>query len=413
MPTLENSITADVCVIGAGFAGLSAAKGLIDRSIESVVVIEAQEVGHGCSGRNGGFVFSGFNLDEETLIKKVGFSHAQTLYRHSETAVKMVKDNIRDFNIDCDINNSGILLANWFDRPEILDDYKSLMTEAFGVNLGEYDARECRELLKSAHYYGALHERGAFHFHPVKYIRGLANALIAKGAQIYEHSPAVRLEPISDGKHIIHTPKGNVTAKTVILAGSAYMKGLSPLYDRTQTPVATYVMATEPLGDRLKTAINTGAAVYDTRFDFDYYRPLADTRILWGGRISATAMNPPDIKDKLYSDLMRVYPQLEGIKIDYSWHGIMSYARHKMPVIGNSVIGRPADGVWFTHGFGGHGVALTHLFGDMIAGAVADGDETYRDFTDHYGLKNSYGTLGKLAAEATYRYYILRDKIRG
>ncbi len=167
-------------------------------------------------------------------------------------------------------------------------------------------------------------------------------------------------------------------------------------------------MATEPLGDRLKSALNTGAAVYDTRFDFDYYRTLDDTRILWGGRISALSMNPPDLRNKLYSDLMRVYPQLEGTKIEHAWHGIMSYARHKMPVIG-----RPTDGVWFTHGFGGHGVALTHLFGDMIAGAVAGGDELYRNFTDHYGLKNSYGLLGKLAAEATYRYYILRDKLRG
>jgi gamma-glutamylputrescine oxidase len=394
-------------VIGAGFAGLSAAKGLIERGIDDVVVLEAEEVGHGCSGRNGGFVFSGFNLDEADLINQVGLDHAKTLYRHSETAVNMVRNTINNFQIECEVNNSGIMLANWFDRPEILRGYKTLMTEAFNVTLGEYGLEECRNLMKSIRYYGALHESGAFHFHPLKYIRGVADGIQARGIRIYENSPVVRLSHSKGGMNIVETPSGTITAKTIIMAGSAYMRGLSSLYDLTQTPVATYVMATEPLGDRLKSAINTGAAVYDTRFDFDYYRPLDDTRILWGGRISALSMSPPDLRDKLYSDLMHVYPQLEGIKIEHAWHGIMSYARHKMPVIG-----RPTDGVWFTHGFGGHGVALTHLLGDMIAGAVAGGDHTYRDFTDHYGLKNSYGMLGKLAAEATYRYYILRDKLR-
>ena len=396
-----------MCVIGGGYAGLSAAIGLRARGIENVVLLESETIGHGCSGRNGGFVFSGFNLDEDVVIKQVGLKHAQKLYRHSERAVDIVRQNIATHKIDCDVNESGILLANWFYKPEILSDYKDLMARHFGVELGEYGLEECREILKSHRYFGALHEHGAFHFHPLKYIRGLADIAAKIRVQVYEHTPATDLT--RTGKiWRVKTPDGTISAKTIILAGSAYMAGLHDAYDKTHTPVATYVMATEPIGDKLPQAINTGAAVYDTRFNFDYYRPLPDTRILWGGRISAFDMNPGDIKEQLYSDMLTVYPQLEGTKITHAWPGIMSYARHKMPVIA-----KIEEGAWMTHSFGGHGVALTHLIGDMIAGAVANKETDWHDFADYYRPKNSYGLLGKIAAEMTYRYYIMRDRMRG
>ncbi len=220
---LTNHEHAQVCVIGAGFAGLSAAKGLAERGIDDVVVLEAEEIGHGCSGRNGGFVFSGFNLDEADLINQVGLEHAKTLYLHSETAVNMVRNNIDNFQIECEVNNSGIMLANWFDRPEILRNYKTLMAEAFDVTLGEYGLDECRSLLKSKRYYGALHEHGAFHFHPLKYIHGLADGIKSRGVRIYENSPVIRLSRTKGGMHIVDTPNGAITAKMIIMAGSAYM----------------------------------------------------------------------------------------------------------------------------------------------------------------------------------------------
>jgi len=172
-------------------------------------------------------------------------------------------------------------------------------------------------------------------------------------------------------------------------------------------PIATYVMATEPLGEaRMAECLGTRAAVYDTRFAFDYYRPLNDTRILWGGRISIRDREPMDVARILKRDLLEVFPQLHDVRIEYAWSGLMSYARHQMPQLGTR-----GDGLWWIQAFGGHGVSSTTALGEVLADAIAQNDPAWREFAD-YGLVESFRPLGFVAAEASYLWFRFKDWYR-
>jgi gamma-glutamylputrescine oxidase len=202
-----------------------------------------------------------------------------------------------------------------------------------------------------------LFEPAAFHFHPLKYAHGLAEAASAAGVALHEGSPAIALEPRASGWRV-RTPAGVVDARSVVLACGGYLAHLRRRVDAAVLPIATYVMVSEPLGARLAEVLTTPSAVYDTRFAFDYYRPLPDTRLLWGGRISVLDRAPDAVKRLLYRDMLKVFPQLDGVGIEYAWSGLMSYARHQMPQIGQI-----EPGLWLAQAFGGHGVAPTTLGG--------------------------------------------------
>ena len=191
-----------------------------------------------------------------------------------------------------------------------------------------------------------------------------------------------------------------------MLCCGGYIGSLYRPLSRAVLPIATYVMATEPLGERLASAMRTRSAVYDTRFAFDYYRPLADTRLLWGGRISIRERSPNQVSRLLQADLLRVYPQLAGVQVSHAWSGLMSYARHSMPQIG-----RLPNGLWYGMGFGGHGVAPTTLAGEVLASAIRGQARIPYGF-DGFGLEPTYGLAGRLAAQAGYWWQQWRDALR-
>jgi gamma-glutamylputrescine oxidase len=188
-----------------------------------------------------------------------------------------------------------------------------------------------------------------------------------------------------------------------VLACGGYLAGLRRRVDAGVLPIATYVMVTEPLGVRMGDILATGAAVYDTRFAFDYYRPLPDTRLLWGGRISILDRSPASVERLLVRDLHQVFPQLDGVRIDYAWSGLMSYARHQMPQLGEL-----EPGLWLAQAFGGHGVAPTTFAGELLAAAIAEGDTRWREFAD-YGLVSALKPAGFLGAELSYWWAEARD----
>ena len=401
---LSGKRAADVCIIGGGLAGLSTALGLVERGVRDVVVLEAQQVGFGASGRNGGFVFGGYSLDCADLLKILGAARARELYGLTTDAVDLMRRRITRYGIECDATHAGVILANWFDEPARLETQRRLMKESFGVDWEPVAPATLATQLKTSRYHGGLLERNAFHFHPLKYVLGVATAVAAAGAQIYEHSPVVRLQRQGSG-FLVETPEGAVEARQVVVAGGGYARNVYPRVERAVLPIATYVMATEPLGARLKEAIDTAAAIYDTRFAFDYYRPLPDTRILWGGRISVLNREPQAIARLLRRDLLKVYPQLHDVRIEHAWGGLMSYARHKMPQIGQS-----ADGVWYAVGFGGHGMAPTTVSGELLAAAIA-GERPVPDAFAAFGLTHTFGTLGLAAAQLTYTTMQARDAL--
>ena len=394
----------NVCIMGGGLAGLSTALGLAERGVTDVAVLEAEQVGFGASGRNGGFVFGGYSLDCADLLKTLGPARARELYALTTDAVDLMRQRIQCYRIDCDVTDAGVILANWFDEPARLDTQRRLMRDSFGVEWEPVAPAELASQLKTSRYHGGLFERSAFHFHPLKYVLGIAGAAANAGVQIHEKSPVVRFERDGAG-FVVHTPQGALEARHVVMAGGGYAHNVYAQVERAVLPIATYVMATEPLGARLKDAMDTRAAVYDTRFAFDYYRPLPDTRILWGGRISVRDRAPDDIARLLRRDLLKVYPQLHDVRIEHAWGGLMSYARHKMPQIGRST-----DGVWYAVGFGGHGMAPTTVSGELLAAAIS-GERPVPEAFAAFGLTRTYGALGLAAAQLTYTAMQTRDAL--
>ena len=374
---LRGLVDASVCIVGGGFAGLNTALGLAERGVRDVVLLESQRVGFGASGRNGGFVFGGFSRGEESLLQDLGPERARDLYSGTINAVELIRARTERYDIECDRVDAGVLWANWFRDPQVLRDRQQLLEQRYGVHWQWMPRERLRSLVHTERYHDGLFEPGAFHFHPLKYARGVARAAMAQGVAIHEETPAIALERAGRGWRV-RTPDGVVQAEDVVLACGGYLAGLRAEVDAGVLPIATYVMVTQPLGARLDEIMSTRAAVYDTRFAFDYYRPLPDTRLLWGGRISVLDRSAAEVEKLLYGDMLKVFPQLDGVRIDHAWSGLMSYARHQMPQIGAI-----DDGLWLAQAFGGHGVAPTTFAGELLASAIAHGDRRWREVVGH------------------------------
>ena len=272
-----------------------------------------------------------------------------------------------------------------------------MLAEHYGVHWDWLPQEQLHERVRSPRYRDGLYERNALHLHPLNYAIGLANAAAGQGVRVHEESEAWRLKR-EGSRWLVSTAHGELLADQVVLACGGYLAGLRKPIDRAVLPIATYVMANECLATR--------AAVYDSRFAFDYYRPLPDKRLLWGGRISIRNRSPQAVQRLLRRDLARVFPQLKDAKIDYAWSGLMSYARHQMPQLGR---GEGDDaGLWWAQAFGGHGLAPTCAAGELLAAAIAEGDEGWKQFSN-YGLANTHKPFGLLAAQLNYWWQQARD----
>lgn len=402
---LDAHVETEVCVVGGGLAGLATALGLGERGV-GVVLLEARRVGWGASGRNGGFVGSGYSLPPERLIARLGLDQAREIYRLTQDAVALVRERIEHYAIDCGPIVDGALNVSWFnDRDAVLRN-RDFLAEKFNEQLEFWPRERVRDVLRSHRYYDALYSDRKFQFHPLNYSRGMACAAESRGAAIFEGSPVTRLE-MNGAENFVHTAAGRVRARHVVMTCGGYLDGLHPRLSAAIVPIATYVIATAPLGEaRLGEAIGVPYAISDNRFASDYYRALADTRILWGGRISARRSQPARLARFMLADLLKVYPQLRGAAVESAWYGLMSYAVHKMPQIGQL-----SPGLWYAMGFGGTGMGTTTVAGELVSKAIAENDDRYRLFAP-FGLTPTGGPLGVAAAQLTYWSYELRDALR-
>lgn len=402
---LRGSAKARVAIVGGGYAGLNTAVGLAERGVRDVVLLEDEQIGFGASGRNGGFVFAGYSLGEQSLLDQLGEAQARALFGLTTEAVQRIRQRIADYAIACDVVDEGVIWANWFRDPSVLRQRQRMLAEHYGVQWQWLAQEELRALVRSERYHDGLYERDALHLHPLNYAIGLAGAATGQGVRIHENS-GVRGLVREGSQWRLRTAQGDVLADQVVLACGGYLAGLQRSIDRAILPIATYVMVTEPLGERLDNCLHTRAAVYDSRFAFDYYRALPDTRLLWGGRISVRNRSPQAVQRLLMQDLLRVFPQLKGAKVDYAWSGLMSYARHQMPQIGSD-----GNGLWWAQAFGGHGLAPTCAAGELLAAAIADGDTGWKQFAD-FGLGSTHRPLGYLGAQASYWWQQGRDWLK-
>lgn len=396
--------SARTIVVGGGYAGLATARGLIDRGDRDVLVVEAEHVGFGASGRNGGFVFGGYSLGEASLLRQLGADAARRVYARSIAAVNLIRRRLHEHAIECDAVDEGVLWANWFRDDSVLRERAELLKRHFDTDWEWIDAARLRGMLDSPRYGAALFERNALHLHPLKYARGLAGSVVAGGGRVAEGTRIVALARDAEGWRLRTDAGHTLRCERVVLCCGGYLAGLRPAIDRSILPIATYVVATAPLGERLAQLFpGTRAAVYDSRFAFDYYRPLADTRLLWGGRISIRDRSPAQVAALLQRDIARVFPQLGAVPIDYAWSGLMSYARHEMPQIGEL-----EPGLWYAQAFGGHGLATTTAAGELLAEALCGDRGGLADYRG-YGLPWAGKPFGFLAAQATYWWFQGRD----
>ncbi|MGB0515220.1 MAG: NAD(P)/FAD-dependent oxidoreductase, partial [Wenzhouxiangellaceae bacterium] len=309
-PTVQGNPRFRTVVVGAGLAGLSTALGLAERGDDSVLVLERGRVGEGASGRNGGFVFAGYSLDNEALIAARGADEAARMHRWTRESVARIRARCADWKVP--VNDAGVLLADGFGRPADVRRFRDRMAEALAFRLDWLDAETLKAAVCSDRYDTGLMEPGSFHFNPLQYARAVVARLEQIGGRVVEDCPALRLEQTGHGWRI-RTPNATLVADRVVLASGGYDDCLAPRWQRCVQPIGTYIMVTEPLGERIHQLIPGGVAVYDTRFAFDYYRPLPDTRLLWGGRISIADRDPNAIRRLLMRDLLRVFPDLSGV----------------------------------------------------------------------------------------------------
>lgn len=355
-PRLKGATSADVCVIGGGYTGLSTALHLAKAGLD-VVLLEAHRVGFGASGRNGGQVGSGQRLDQDALEKMAGRDTAHKLWDMGEEAKTLVRDLARDMGLAF---HAGVAHACYTDG-EVRHAHRYAEKLARDYNYDQIEPLPAG-LIGSAAFKGGDLDRGAGHLHPLNFAIGLAKAATAASARIYEQSEVHLIR--HDLRTIVQTSTGRVSCNHVVLAGNGYSSGLDRKVATRVMPINNFILATEPLGDRAAGILAENVAVADSKFVVNYWRLSDDKRLLFGGGESY-GYRFPDILKTVRKPMLEVYPQLKDTKIDYAWGGTLAITMNRLPCFV-----RPHPRVFSASGYSGHGVAMATLAGKLMAQAV-------------------------------------------
>ena len=364
-PVLEGAVECDVCVVGAGIAGCSSALHLAQAGL-SVVVLEQHRVSWGASGRSGGQALFGIAAGQAKLERLIGAADARAVWNVSVEALALMRDLIARYSIDCDWTEGFLYTAVKERQVRELQAELSELRERLDYPSARYVARaELRELLATDRYLGALYDSNSAHLHPLNYTLGLARAAEQHGARIFESTRAISFSPAS-AQVRVQTPKGEVRARFLVLCGNVYLGDTAPALAAKIMAVATYIVATEPLGEqRARQLIANNAAVSDMNWVLDYFRRSADHRLLFGGRVNYSGLKSFDAPGATRVRMLRVFPQLADVRMDYAWGGHVDITLNRAPHFG-----RLAPNVYFLQGFSGHGIALTGIAGKLVAEAI-------------------------------------------
>jgi gamma-glutamylputrescine oxidase len=404
-PALEGGVKVDVCVVGGGLAGLTAALELA-RKGRKVCVLEANRVAWGASGRNGGFVSPGWAARYKNIQRIAGADQAKELHRLSIEGMDAVLKNVRALAVQETKPIHGIMGAVRYEATDDLKAHRDWLEKEFSYKVEFKSRDEVQQMLVSPRYYQALFDPNAFHFHPLNYARALSVEIERLGGVIYEGSTVIAVAPGGAVK-VARTAHGSVEADHLVIASGGYTGNLVPQLKHSFLPIATYVMLTKPNRELIASAIRTDAAIGDDRRAGDYYR-LVDggERILWGGKITTRTTEPRLLGRLLHETMVSTYPQLKDLDVEIVWSGLMSYARHMMPQIG-----RLQPGVWYCTAFGGHGLNTTAIGGRVIAEAIMGESDRYKLFAP-FGLAWNGWIAGKAAVQLTYWAYQAADLFR-
>lgn len=401
-PALEGGLDADVVVVGGGLAGLATALSLAERGTGATVLEEGQ-VGQGASGRNGGFVQLGWAKDDDDLVAVLGEADARILFDQARDAVALIRQRIGRHAIRTDVT-PGVLEASLFATGEELARRARIASARHGVAFEPLSLEQMRACYRTRRYRGGILDRVSFHLDPLALTRGYARALLDQGGRVFEHSPVRALLPEPDGIRV-QTAKGQIRARQVVLATSVYGSDPEGHAARALLPVMSYVIVTEPLGDRLAGLVRKPWAVFDDRFATGYWRPLADGRLLWGGKIGLHE-HPAGLEAAMRADLAFIFPELAKVRIDHVWSGRMGFTRHRMPLAGPL-----SPHLWLTSGFCGHGLGTTTAIGELLAEAMLGGDRRI-ELVSRFGRPWTGGALGPIVAQLVYGWLSFRDRLR-
>lgn len=367
LPPLQEALQVDAVVVGAGFAGLSAALELARRGF-SVVVLEAERIGSGASGRNGGQAIVGYASGQGPFEQQLGAADAQRAWDMSLEAIQLLDARIAEHAIDCDRVNGYVYVADSARKAlELHEEMEGLKRRGIEVDWAE--GADLPRLINSPRYCAAAREQRSGHLHPLKYALGLARAAQAAGVRIFEQSPVTGLQ--RGATLVAGTAQGQVKARFGVLAGNCmlpeYGPRVAPDVAARIMPVGTYIVATEPLDPELcARLIPRNAAVCDNNFVLDYFRFSADHRMLFGGRVSYTTRTPANLEAVMRRRMGEVFPALREAPVEFVWGGFVDISMNRAPDFG-----RLGDNLYYLQGFSGHGVALTGLAGQLVAEAVA------------------------------------------
>ena len=372
---LEGSVECDVCVVGGGIAGCSSALHLAQSGLR-VVLLEQHRVSWGASGRSGGQALFGIATGQAKLERLIGAADARAVWEVSVEALVLMRDLIRRYSIDCDWSPGYLYAAVKERHVRELHEELTELRERLGYPSVRYVPREeLREMLATDRYLGALFDSNSAHLHPLNYTLGLARGAEQHGVRIFEATRATGFAP--GGAQVrVQTPGGEVRARFLVLCGNVYLGDAAPQLASKIMAVATYIVATEPLGpERARQLIANNAAVSDMNWVLDYFRRSADHRLLFGGRVNYSGLKSFDAPGATRARMLRVFPQLDGVRIDYAWGGHVDITLNRAPHFG-----RLAPNVYFMQGFSGHGIALTGIAGKLVAEAIRGTAERFDVF---------------------------------
>lgn len=405
-PPLQGEVSADVCIIGGGYTGLSSAIHL-RKAGYSVALLEANKIGWGASGRNGGHVGTGQRADQETLEKLVGLDHAKALWQLGLEAVDTVCDLVSEFQIDCELKTGNLHVASKAkEQPWLIEEAEHLQKVYDYQQIRYVDSSELADMTSGQGFHGGVLDEGSRHLHPLNYALGLAKAADTLGAELYEGS---RVLSYTEGHQVcVKTDSGTVKSKYLVLACNGYLEKLEPRTAGRIMPINNYMLATEPLPEALaRRLIRDDTSMSDSLFVIDYWKLSADNRMLFGGGESYSRRFPADIGNFVRKYMLRIYPELETTRIDYGWGGTLAITLNRMPDFG-----RLSSQVFYAHGYSGHGVPTATLAGKLLAEVIAGSAERFDVMASVPSRTFPGGTLLRWPGlVAGMLFYSLRDRL--
>jgi gamma-glutamylputrescine oxidase len=403
-PPLRGEICVDVGVVGAGIAGCSAALHLAERGF-SVALLEAREIGFGASGRSGGQTIFGLAASQQAVCNAVGAQDARAIFDMSVEGLDQLQALINKHSIDCDYRPGHLHAAVRQKHIVELRAWENELRGEYGYDsISFVERRDLGAHVASERYLAGLLDTRSGHLHPLKYVRGLARAAETAGVKIFEDS---RVERYRDGATIhVDTAQGRLRCQQLVLCGSAYLGAVAPTIAKRILGVGTYMIASEPMSaERAAAIMPSRAAIADMNWILDYFRLSADHRLLFGGRVSYSAVDPPHLVESMRRRMVAAMPALAGLKVDFAWGGYLDITMSRLPNFG-----RLAANVFYLQGFSGHGMALTGLGGKLVAEAIAASAERFDVFAriPHRNFPGG-ALLRRPALMLAMLYFRLRD----